>query len=253
MTRPALFLAPLALLVAASLAQAEDPTSWAQQLVSLRTEVEDLSETLEVEREALRTDLRANELRRTELETRIRQEELRVAELERELARQRSVIEADSTAYDALAPTVMAGIDTLVAQIQRGLPFRQSERIDALTQLRTQVEGKLIDPRTAVGRVWQAVEDELRLGRENILDRQVITVDGAEVYVQVARLGMVAMFFRAEDGRVGAARRSGEAWSFTWLPSPEDKERVDALFGAMDKQQRVGWFELPWALPEVSP
>ena len=75
----------------------------------------------------------------------------------------------------------MAGIDTLVAQIQRGLPFRQSERIDALTQLRAQVEGKLIDPRTAVGRVWQAVEDELRLGRENILDRQVITVDGGVI------------------------------------------------------------------------
>lgn len=233
-------------------ANAGDPAAYARQLAELRTTVEDLSQTLDVEREALRTELRATELRKAEVETRIRQEDLRVAELSRELERQRAAVSEDTTAYDTLAPTVLAGLDRLIAQVQGGLPYRVDERVAALRSLKDQVEGKLLDPRLALGRVWQAIEDELRLGRENVLDRQVIQVGGSDLFVQVARLGMIAMYFRTEDGKVGTAERSGATWSFRMLDDPEDVVRVGGLFASMDKQQRVGWFELPFALPEVS-
>ncbi len=236
----------------ASVARADDPAAYAHQLAELRTSVEDLSQTLDTERDALRTDLRASELRRTELETQIRQEELRVAELQRELDRQRAAVMADATAYETLAPTVIAGLDRLIAQVKSGLPYRLDERVAALTTVRDQVAGKLVDPRVAVGRVWQSIEDELRLGRENVLDRQVITVGGQEMFVQVARLGMVAMYFRTEDGKVGVVQRDGATWSNRVLDDPQDALRATGLFSSMDKQQRVGWFELPFALPEVS-
>lgn len=252
--RPSLpLLIALALGSISATAEADDPASYAHQLAELRTSVEDLSQTLDTERDALRTDLRASEMRRTELETRIRSEELRVAELQRELDRQRAAVVEDATAYDTLAPTVIAGLDRLIAQVKSGLPYRLDERVAALTTVREQVAGKILDPRVALGRVWQAIEDELRLGRENILDRQVITVGGQELFVQVARLGMVAMYFRTEDGKVGTVQRDGAAWSFRILDDPQDAVRVNALFSAMDKQQRVGWFELPFALPEVTP
>lgn len=253
MRLPTPYLVALAVSLTAPIARAEDPAAYAHQLAELRASVEDLSQTLDTERDALRTDLRATELRRTELETQIRQEELRVAELQRELDRQRAAVAEDATAYDTLAPTVLAGLDRLIAQVKGGLPYRLDERVAALTTVRDQVAGKLVDPRVAVGRVWQAIEDELRLGRENVLDRQVLTVGGQEMFVQVARLGMVALYFRTEDGRVGAVQREGAEWTTHLLDDPQDAVRVNTLFAAFDKQQRVGWFELPFALPEVSP
>ena len=85
-----------------------------------------------------------------------------------------------------------------------------------------------------------------------MLDRQTLTLEGGEVLVDVARLGMVGMFFVAGDGRTGQAVRQGDTWTWTVHTDPEDTARVLELVDNLKKQVRVGFFELPWALPEVS-
>lgn len=250
MTRPL-----IALLVTASLghvAHAEDAGGFARELSRLRTDVAALSETLELEREALRADLRSREQRKVELESRIRQEELRLAELERLMARQREILDADSVAHEHLVPVIEASVASLQEVVRRGLPYRIQERTDALGDLADKVREGTLDPRRGVGRLWQAVEDELRLSRENVLDKQVIGLDGGDVLVEVARIGMIALFYRTKDGRFGQAVRTADGWTYQAVTAPEDTERLEELFDALKKQIRSGFFDLPWGLPEVS-
>lgn len=229
----------------------DDARGFAQQLSTLRTEVASLTETLDLEREALRADLRNLELRKAELEARIRQEELRLQELERTVERQREVLDADTLADEHLVPMIEASVDDLVAAVRAGLPYRVEDRVEALESLRDKVREGTLDPRRAVGRLWQAVEDELRLGRENIRDRQALPLPQGQVLVDVARLGMISLFYRTEAGAYGMAVRQGDGWAFEPL-GEEHAVRLDELFDALEKQIRVGYFELPWALPEVA-
>jgi hypothetical protein len=232
-------------------ASAADPEELAKRLSALRTDIEELSETLDLEREELRGELRALELRKTELEARIRQEEARVEELERAVERQREVLAADEVADEALTPVLLEALDTLEAAIGGGLPYRLDERRAELVQLRKQVEDRTLDPRRGLSRVWQFVEDELRLTRENTVDRQELTLPDGRRLVQVARLGMVGMFWRSDDGQYGMAVREDAGWGWQTLTDEVAIEQVDGLFEALRKQIRVGWHELPWILPEV--
>lgn len=228
---------------------AEDAAEMARKLAELRTEVESLAETYALEREALRADLRAFEVRKAELEARVRQEERRLEELERTIARQRELLQSDDVANETLTPVVLTALDQVDASIRRSLPYRTQERLDAVDALRTDVEGGTMDPRRAVGRVWQLVEDELRLARENIVDKQVIPVDGRDELAEVARLGRVAMYFQTGDGRVGQVLPDGDGWRYA-VVSGDAALQIAELVDALKKQVRQGWFDLPWALPE---
>jgi hypothetical protein len=73
------------------------------------------------------------------------------------------------------------------------------------------------------------------------MDRQVIAVDGQERLVDVAHVGMVALY--ARDGhRFLQAIRSDGGW--TWQQTA-DPQGIAGLFDALDKQVNSGFFTLP--------
>lgn len=245
-------LAAAALFAGTVAAAADDPAALAKRLTALRAEVEELSASLVSEREALRAEQRSAESRSAELESQVRQEEIRASEKERSLARARAEIAADTAAWDAVSPTVFRAVEQLERSVREGIPFRQEERLASLAAIRDAVASRSLDPRLGVQRLWQTFEDELRLARENALDRQAIDVGGERLFVQVARLGTVAMYFQTDEGRTGAARREASGWTWVWRDGEEEAETIRELFKAFDKQQRSGPVALPWALPEVS-
>ena len=100
-------------------------------------------------------------------------------------------------------------------------------------------------PESAAARLWAFVEDELRLSRENALDRQVIPLPEGEVLAEVARLGMVALYFRTDGGLTGAAvpRDGGYAWEV--ITDRDDQKAVAALFEKLRHGVRTGAFTLP--------
>src|SRR5690606_29294078 len=90
-------------------------------------------------------------------------------------------------------------------------------------------------------------EDEFRLTRENGLFSQTISLGRERVLADVVRLGSMALYFRTQDGRVGLAQRAADGWRFVVEDDAADRARIDALFDALRKQIRQGWFELPLA------
>ncbi|MCB9765529.1 MAG: DUF3450 family protein [Alphaproteobacteria bacterium] len=257
MRHPSLFtriiaFAGVGLLTLAAPAFAVDLDRFAERLSTLRGDVEALSTELDLTKEDLRGRLRALDAQKADLQVRVRQEELRLEQLEQALEREREVREVDAAASAALAPSVRASVAAVRASVQRSLPFRLSERLAELDKLEVALDDGSMTPREVASRLWSFTEDELRLARENAIDRQVITLDGEETLVDVARLGMVALYFRADDGRVGRAVPQGEGrWAWQAYTSEDDQRRLADLFDALAKQIRVGWFELPAAFPEV--
>jgi len=147
---------------------------------------------------------------------------------------------------------VLAGLAEVRSAVEGGLPFRVAERVAALDELRAAVERGEIPATKALGRLWAFVEDELRLARENAVDRQTVALGGVEVLAEVARLGMAALLFRAPDGRVGFAARDGAGWTWRVVDDEADAASVTAVLDSLKKGIRTGAFELPWAFAEVS-
>ena len=75
-------------------------------------------------------------------------------------------------------------------------------------------------------------------------------IHGTEQLVDVVRIGMVMLFFKTAEGAVGHAVKQGDTWTTRTLTEPEDRKRVLRLFDNFKKQIRVGYFEIPNALPE---
>lgn len=238
----------LALLATTALAQ---DVGRAERLAQLRSEVEALQHEVTMEKGDMRARLRALEDARTQLELQIKQEELALQQLSIEIDKERKLAAEEGEATEVMVPAVQSGIDTIRPVIEKGLPYRVEERLQAVREIETGLNGGTLPPHRAANRLWSLYEDELRLTRENAMDRQTILLEGQEVLVDVARMGMVAMYFRAPDGRTGWAERAGSDWAFTVTGDREDQEQITELFEALGKQIRVGWFEVPNVLPEV--
>jgi len=218
----------------------------AAELAKLRREVETMSQDLTLANEDLRSQLKAIEAQKVEIEVQIRREELRLAQIDGESASRKAELEQFSTRGATLIPAVHDSIGKIRAAVQSGLPFHATERLQELDQIDAQLSAGSITPETATARLWAFTEDELRLARENGLDRQVVTVDGAEVLADVARLGMVALYFRTDGGVVGTAVcNANGSWSWHKLEGRDAQKSVGTLFEKLAHGIRSGTFVLP--------
>lgn len=249
---------PAAALLAAALAgtpaarAADDLEARAARLAALRAEVSALQEDISGRKDEVDAQLRALDAQRIDLDVQVRREELRLAQLGASLAEIQARQATDSGLDEQIAPVVLAGVAEVRTAVADGLPFRVAERLAALDDLRAAVERGELSATKALGRLWAFVEDELRLARENAVDRQTVTLGGVEVLGEVARLGMAALLFRAPDGRVGHAVREGGGWTWRVLEDDADVAAVTGVIESLKKGIRTGAFELPWAFAEVA-
>ena len=61
----------------------------------------------------------------------------------------------------------------------------------------------------------------------------------------VAKLGMVLLYFKTFDGQVGKAIQTEQGWEYKIVSEREDRKRILCLFDSMEKHIREGYFELP--------
>jgi hypothetical protein len=231
--------------LAVSSVRAEDLTGLAKSLSSLRSDVERLSSELAEQKGDLQDELRTLARQKSELALENDRESMRLQKLRMTLADKQKLIAAQQAESKVLMPAFEKVSEQVKAHIQSSLPFRTEERLAEVDKIRAQLAEGLFSPEQAVARLWALIEDEHRLTRENGLYRQAVTVDGSEQLVDVARIGMVMMYFRAEGARVGYAKRTSTGWTYQVVQSPEETKLIDNLFETFKKQIRVGYFELP--------
>ncbi|MFP4131194.1 MAG: DUF3450 family protein [Thiohalospira sp.] len=227
----------------------EGAESLAEELVALRSEVQDLSETLSDERTDHRDRMKRLARQEAELAGEAERARSRLRELESDLDDYREALERAGANDEELTPEVLAAAEALEERIEAGLPFKRDERRKAVTEIADDLRAEAIPPQDAVKELWALVETELRMTRENSIHSQTIALDGEDTKVDVARIGMVALYFRTRDGRFGAALPDGDGWTFSTYKDGTRAEQVEKLFSDLEKQIRTGHFTLPVAMP----
>ena len=69
--------------------------------------------------------------------------------------------------------------------------------------------------------------------------------------MDVARVGMVAMFFKTSDDAYGYVTRQNGDWAYVITEDGDEKEQIAGLFDAFKKQIRTGFFTIPNQLPKM--
>lgn len=246
MRRAAIRWTGLGLLVLAGPGVAQGETL-ADQLIARRSEVEQLNSELELLREEQRSTLAGLAAQRAELSASVDRQALAAREAQRKLDEVEARLAEAGASGDGLRPRIDAAVDALSAYIAAGLPFKREERLAELAAFRQQVATGTLPPARAVNRLWAFFEDEFRLTRDISLQSQTIELGGERLLADVAKLGTMALYFRTQDGRVGLARRDGDAWQFEPAADAQAEQQIRALFDALGKQIRQGYFELPLA------
>jgi hypothetical protein len=226
-------------------AAARDAGALAVELARLRAETETLAAEVDALQEDARARQRALAAQKADLELELGRERLRLKHAEQRRAQLRARVVQVDERRRWLGPAVSRALVRLEEAVRAGLPFQVDERLKDLQALRRQAEEGTLSAPAALARAWGKVEDELRLGRENGLHRQIILLDGREFMADVARVGMALLFFSTRDGRVGRAERRADGWRFRVLPAPEDRRLVRGLVEAFKRRIRTGFFELP--------
>ena len=242
------FFLALAIPFIASTVQAEEISDLAEALVKLRGEVETLSMKLEQQKNDQSDRLRSLARRKTDLEVQIQKEEFRIKQIGQSLERQRELLAKDKTTGDTLRPTVQAAIKAIREYVEGSLPFQKIERLAALEELQQKLDSGQLSEQRILQRLWAFVEDELRLTRESGLYRQSIKLDDEDKLAEVARIGMIMLFFQTSDGVCGMAKRENSSWSYVAVSDPKPRDQILTLFDSFKKQIRNGYFVLPNAL-----
>jgi len=217
----------------------------AQELVVLRSQIESINAELTDLTDQHRASMNALAAQKGELEASMRRERLRVEELEKDLANFQQRAQQAGLATQALIPVAKDAIASLRAHIETGFPFKRMERMAVIDNVEDQLLSEALSPARVVNRLWSFYEDELRLARENGLYSQTIELSGERVLADVAKIGVVAMYFVTRDGRMGYATYDDPTWRFVEAQGGGERQQIAALIDAMQKQIRVGLFELP--------
>jgi hypothetical protein len=216
----------------------------AADLQTLRQEIEVLRGDLDRKRAASQARLELLVSRRTELELEIKRAEAQFHE-QKVVEQKRSTRERDSSSKDlTLTPALRSTCVALREYVQRSLPFKTQERLREVDNVCGTVESGGA-PSRAIPRLWSLIEDEMRLTHENGLFHQVVRVGETESLADVARVGMIALFYLTADGSVGSARKNGDVWQFVPISASDDEKLVSKLFDSFRKGVRVGSFVLP--------
>lgn len=233
------------------LAHANSATNLAKEIIDLRSEVESLYAELDDEKEGLKSKTKSLVSQKNELEANIRREETRIKQLDESIKKQRDLIAKNSSSSKKLIPLIVESIEILEKEIKSSLPFKTSERLEALENIKTGVKTSQFTPEKALNKLWAFYEDEIRLTKENGIFKQTVIIDNQEKLADIARIGMVAMYFKTADGVYGYVQKQDGNWVYVVTKDKKETEEIAVLFDAFKKQIRTGFFTIPNQLPKT--
>lgn len=228
-----------------------DSSQMVKDIVNLRAEIDQLNSQIDDLRNRIKMENRNFQTRKAELMASLDRENLRLRELQQEIEKKKQQLAQKGSKNTEITPAVIDGIDLLSAYVENSLPFKKQDRLNQLSTLKKNLQEGSILPDKAANQLWAMYEDEIRLARENGIHKDTVMINGKPYIVDVAKVGMMGMFFKTGDGRYGVVKKSGQGYTVTMLERSEDKENIDKLFDSFKKQIRTGYFILPSFVGEV--
>ena len=224
----------------------EQLTNLANRIAEQRARVEALSDEVQQTREQYNERVRSLSSQIADVEIQINREGLRLDQINQDLESARALVEEAEGSVTDLEPIIRAALDQYRNYVNRGMPFQLDGRRSEIDNMfRLLAEGN-IEEATVLTRVWNTVESEYRLTEESGLFRQTITVAGEEQLAEVARLGMVLMYFKTFDDRYGYVVPGDNGWTYELAADREEALQIEELFEGLRRNLRQGFFDLPF-------
>lgn len=225
-------------------AAADEPASGTQGLAQLRTEIDTLAQGVRRERESLQAERLRLEAQRGLLEQQIRQEQIRLASLRQVEQQQRARAQAQRAEAEAQVQPVQRALEQVRKSIERSLPFKQEERLGAVTELFRALQSGALAPPQVAERLWQLVEDERALTTEVGVHRQPVHYGDQRQLVEVLHVGMSLLYLRTAAGEIAWAVPQADGYRWEPITAPEITAAVQELF-ALNQGRGRGAARIP--------
>jgi len=224
----------------------------AEELVKLRSQVEELNSELDNKKNSYKSRMLMLANQRAELETNLKREGLSIKQLQQSINKNKKLIKELGSDSSTLNPVILSSIDSIKEYVKSGLPFKKGERVKELEKISEQLTTGVIDAEKAANRLWASVEDEIRLTKENGLYRQTVVIKDREVLADVAKLGMMFLYFKLPEEKYGVVKPGSGDYEYELVHDSEQKNQIAALFDSLKKQIRQGYFQLPNVVAPVA-
>jgi hypothetical protein len=238
----------LVLLNTWSLFAATNTKELSTQVIELRQQVELLNDEYKTEREKVINELKALSIQKAELSANVRAEKIRQEQLSEKLSHFKKEIEKNSFENEKLLPILQKNMTEIRSYISQSLPFKQSERLETLNGLEDRINKKEVSPTKAANLLWAMIEDENRLAKDISIHKQTISLGENRVLAEVAKVGMLFLYFKTENDQLGMAVKEADGWVFKTFQNKEDRVLALTLMESLKKQIRQGYFAVPTAI-----
>jgi len=219
-----------------------------EKLVSLRGQVSDLSNELQLLRDEHKLEMRGLITQKNTVNSSLKQEKIAIDQLQENLLTNKKLIQEIGADKDTIKDALLIETENLKNYIKTGLPFKVKERLKSVDDYEKRLEAGVLSSHKAANTLWSMIEDELKLSRDNGVYRQSVVLGDKEHLAHVAKIGMVMMYLRVGDDEYGLYRKAGDNWVAEVSKDSRDIEQIKTLFTSLEKQVHVGYFEIPNAL-----
>ncbi len=234
----------------------ENHLKLSEKLVALRGQVSDLSTQLQHLRDEHKLEMQGLLSQKNSTASLISQEDIEIKRLQESLIENKKLIKNIGADRDTIKQALLLEAENLKVYVNTGLPFKVDERLRSINDYVNNLQADVLYPHRAAANLWSMIEDELKLANSTGLYRQSVTLDNKEHLADVIKAGMVMMYFRLGDDQFGLFRKTSPAASTAsgnnkWMAKivdGNDAAQIKNLFSSLEKQIRVGYFELPNAL-----
>ena len=188
-------------------------------------------------------------------------ESLRVynAQLERQVASQKQMMSeletsiANATVIErGVSPLMLNMIDGLEDYINLDLPFKQEQRLRAVSDLSVNVDSARFSAAEKFRQILEVydIESEYSQSIETYRDMIDINANGSEIEVDVLRVGRVVLAYQTKDkAQTGAWNKESESWETL---GTEYRRPIDEAIQIAQKIKAQDVIEMPITTPEIA-
>jgi len=168
------------------------------------------------------------------LKQRIAVEEQRAAALDDRVAELERRLDESGRLQAVIQDSLVAVMHRFERTVDRDLPFLRDERTRRMDSLRQELAKPEVPSAEKLRRLLEAMLVEAQYGETVEVTREEITIDGQPKFVDVLRVGRLAVFWRTPDGdRIG----TWDPAAGDWVELPGDQSRT--LKKAMEMATRM--------------
>lgn len=227
---------------------AQNTEALVASIMKLRADVESLYTSIDENKDNYKAQMKSLTLQSADTQAQINRKSTSIKLADLELQKIKLKIANTSAGNIELKPLLTNSFNLLEQTIQNGIPFKVQERLSAVKKIKTQLSEGLITQEKALALLWVSYDDNIRLTKEIGIFKQNIKIDSQNILAQVAKIGSVMMFFSTPNNQVGYVTKVDGKYIYVVATDEEEIKQIVALFDALTKQIRTGYFTLPNAL-----